>query len=197
MRTEDPAYARRLRQRESRWWKRLLDVQAPYRWNLRRLRPGFVLDVGCGTGRNLVHLDGRGVGVDHNPVCVEMARERGLEAFTSEAFASSEFARAGRFDSLLLGHVAEHMTPGEAAELLRRFLPRIRPGGMVILITPQEAGFRSDPTHVQFVDFAALDRLGRELGIDRVRAYSFPFPRLLGRVFKYNEFVWIGRTRGG
>ena len=33
--------------------RRMLPTQAPYRWNLRRLRLGRVLDVGCGVGRNL------------------------------------------------------------------------------------------------------------------------------------------------
>ena len=54
---------------ERRGWKRWVDVQAPYRWNLRGLRLGFTLDVGCGIGRNLVTFDGHGVGIDHNQSC--------------------------------------------------------------------------------------------------------------------------------
>jgi 2-polyprenyl-3-methyl-5-hydroxy-6-metoxy-1,4-benzoquinol methylase len=194
--TADTEYAQRMVEREGRWWKRLLCVQYPYRWNLRRLHPGFVLDVGCGIGRNLTHLDGRGIGVDHNPTCVDVANARGLRAFTPDGFVESEFARAGRFDSLILAHVVEHMGAQEAEELLRQYLPWIKRGGMVILITPQEAGFRSDPTHVEFVDLRALDRLGRALGIERLHGYSFPFPRTIGQVFKYNEFVWVGRIHG-
>ena len=44
--TQSEAYAARLDSLESARWKRWLNVQAPYRWNLRRLRLGFVLDVG-------------------------------------------------------------------------------------------------------------------------------------------------------
>jgi hypothetical protein len=36
-RTADESYTKRLQREEGRWWKRLVDVQAPYRWNLRRL----------------------------------------------------------------------------------------------------------------------------------------------------------------
>ena len=38
--TTDPAYARPLQNLSDTWWKRLLDVQRPYRWNLKRLNFG-------------------------------------------------------------------------------------------------------------------------------------------------------------
>ena len=71
--TDAPDYAARLQTLEQARWKQLLDVQAPYRWNIRRLELGRTLDVGCGLGRNLAHLDGRGVGVDHNPASIVVA----------------------------------------------------------------------------------------------------------------------------
>ncbi len=76
--TAGPDYTRRLSSLENTWWKRVFDVQAPYRWNLRRLKLGNVLDVGCGIGRNLMHLDPGSVGIDHNPYSIEVARQRGL-----------------------------------------------------------------------------------------------------------------------
>src|SRR5688572_3247513 len=153
MRTDDAAYTERLER--AAWWKRLLDVQRPYRWHLRWLELGFVLDVGCGVGRNLVNLGGRaaGVGVDHNPASVAAARRRGLEAFTPDELRTSPYAFPGRFDALLLAHVAEHMHEAEAAALLREYLDLVRPGGRVVVITPQEAGHASDPTHVELMDF--------------------------------------------
>lgn len=193
--TADPEYARRLGALEGAWWKRVLDVQRPYRWHLRRLRLGFILDIGCGLGRNLINAGGAGagVGIDHNPDSVAIARARGLTAFTPEDFVGSEYATAGRFDGLVLSHVAEHMRFAEASELLRRYLPFVRANGRALLVTPQEAGFASDATHVEFMDLAALRRLASSAGLEPVKAYSFPFPRPLGRVFKYNEFVLIAR----
>ena len=68
--TSSPQYAHSLQQRESATWKRWLDVQRPYRWNLRRLEPGFLLDVGYGLGRNLAHVDGQGGGCrPQRPFC--------------------------------------------------------------------------------------------------------------------------------
>ena len=80
MRTADDDYARRLVGLEGARWKRLLNVQAPYRWNLRRHRLGRTLDIGCGIGRNLSALDPGSVGVDHNELSVRTARQRRHQA---------------------------------------------------------------------------------------------------------------------
>ncbi len=195
-RTDAADYARRLARLESVWWKRLLDVQRPYRWNLRRLHPGLTLDLGCGLGRNLAHLDGHGVGVDHNEDSVAVARARGLRAFTPEEFAASPHAVTSSFDSLLCAHVVEHLPADDGQALLAAYLGFVRPGGSVILITPQERGYGTDATHVRFVDFAALDDLCARLGLGVVSRRSFPFPRAAGRVFPYNEFVVVARVPG-
>lgn len=175
-------------------WKRILDVQRPYRWNFRRLDPGFVLDVGCGTGRGLAHIDGNGVGIDHNETSVRFCRSRGFEAFTPDEFPRSEFAVAGRFDTMLLGHVIEHLDESSGVELIARYLPYVRSGGRVVMITPQESGYRTDATHVRFVDRAALADLAGRLGLIVERSTSFPFSAVVGRVFRYNEFVVVARV---
>ena len=170
-------------------------MQRPYRWNLRRLDPGYTLDLGCGIGRNLQHLEGNGIGIDHNAHLVATARERGLRAYTPDEFAASGDARPDSFDSLLCSHVLEHMSREAAIDLVRSYLPFVKPGGNVILITPQERGFRSDPTHSTFLDFDAIDDMIGRLDLDKVSARSFPLPRAAGRVFTYNEFVVVARTR--
>jgi len=191
--TSSPQYAHSLQQRESATWKRWLDVQRPYRWNLRRLEPGFLLDVGCGLGRNLTHVDGRGVGVDHNAHSVGIARQRGLRAYLPDEFAESEWNRPGRFDSLLLAHVAEHLPKSEAQDLLERYLPNVKPGGKVIVIVPQQAGFRADDSHVRRVGAAELSELAEALGLRIARIYSYPFPEWVGRLFVHNETVMVCR----
>lgn len=191
--TDRSDYSARLLGLEQVWWKRLLDVQAPYRWNVRRLRLGRTLDVGCGLGRNLAHLGGAGVGVDHNAESVAVARSRGLAAYTVEEFVGGPHARPGAFDSLLLAHVVEHMTEADARALLADYLPYVRDGGKVVLITPQERGYATDATHVRFCGFTETAALCEAAGLRVVRQYSFPFPRAAGRVFPYNEFVTLAR----
>jgi SAM-dependent methyltransferase len=193
--TKDVEYTRRLLRAQRARWKKLLDVQAPYRWNLRRLRPGSTLEVGCGVGRNLSHLRGDGVGIDHNPHSVEACRLAGFVAFTPDEFSRSQHCSSGRFDSLLLSHVAEHMKFTDFVELLRTHIDLLKPDGRILVMTPQEAGFRSDPTHVEFFDFAKIRAAVEQVGFSPVREYSFPFPRAAGHVFRYNEFVSISRRR--
>lgn len=191
--TRTEKYANRLEQLAGVWWKRILPVQAPYRWHIRRLRLGHTLDVGCGAGRNLKHLRGRGVGVDHNARLVKTARARGLEAYTPQEFRSSPRANPGSYDSLLFAHVLEHMTRAEAKVLIGEYLPYLRPGGQVVVFTPQERGFAADSTHIEFLDFERVKPLCRDAGLEPERSYSFPLPRWAGRLFPYNEFVVIAR----
>ena len=186
--TEGPDYADRLKAREGAWWKRALDVQAPYRWNLRRQGLGRTLDVGCGIGRNLKTLPPGSVGVDHNVTSVDEARRQGLTAMTGDEFHASDQARPESFDGVLLAHVIEHMDAESGAALLEEYLPFLRSGGKVFFVCPQERGYASDPTHVRFVTGEDLEAMARAAGLVPAGWFSFPFPRFTGRAFLYNEF---------
>jgi SAM-dependent methyltransferase len=190
----NPEYTRRLVELQQVWWKRILPVQAPYRWNLRRLKLGTTLDLGCGIGRNLEGLHDA-VGLDYDADSVAFARSRGLEAYLPEEFAASARNRPGAFDSLLLSHVAEHLTPDELEAFVRHYVRCLRPGGKLVVICPQERGYASDATHREFVDFDAMRKLATRLDFDVRRLYSFPFPRSFGRLFVYNEFVMVASCR--
>lgn len=193
--TAGEEYTERLHRKGAARWKQALDVQRPYRWNLRRLDPGFTLDLGCGLGRNLAHLGGHGVGVDHNPTSVAACRAAGLEAYLPEEFAATPHAESsGRFDSLLAAHLLEHLRMDDAIALVRDHLRFVRPGGKVIMITPQRQGYASDTTHVTYVDFAGLQAIASGLDLRVERRFSFPFPwPIVGNVFTYNEFVMVAR----
>jgi SAM-dependent methyltransferase len=192
--TQDAAYTERLLAsvRRGSGIRRL--AQMPYRRHIRAMGLGRVLDVGCGVGRNLVFLDGNGVGVDHNQASVAVARSRGLTAYTGDEFVRSADAVPGGFDSLLVAHVLEHMTEPEARALLVEHLPYVRPGGTVVAICPQPRGQASDPTHVTPFPAPALRGLLESAGVRDVHVHSFPFPFWMGRVFTHNETVARGRV---
>ncbi|WP_353650877.1 class I SAM-dependent methyltransferase [Nakamurella sp. A5-74] len=193
--TSGENYADRLNRLQNKRWKKVLDVQRPYRWNIRRMGLGRVLDVGCGNGRNLEHLPAGAVGVDHNPHLIAAARERGCRAYTTEEFfADPELSAPASFDAILAAHLIEHLTTSQAREVMQQYLPLVRPGGRVVFITPQERGYASDPTHLVFTDQRALTELDRDLGLNPLRQYSFPFPRWTGKLFIYNEFNHIAQV---
>jgi SAM-dependent methyltransferase len=170
-------------------------VQRPYRWNVRRLNLGRVLDIGCGIGRNLAHLDGNAVGVDHNAASIATATSRGLVAFTAEQFHDTRYARPDGFDSLLMAHLAEHVSRDVLLGIVGEYLPYLRPHGRLVFICPQERGWTTDPTHIRFVDFDELEVTAELLDADVQREFSFPFPRVAGKLFPYNEFVVVARRR--
>ncbi len=191
--TDKENYTQSLITRQSKWWKKLLNVQYPYKKNIQSINPGFVLDIGCGVGRNLLHLNGHGIGIDHNPTSVEICTAQGLKAYTNIDFEQSPYNLPQTFDAILLAHVAEHMTQKDTVALLAQYQHLLKPNGKIIVITPQEAGFRSDDTHVEFMDFDKVKNVFNLLRCRTVKQYSFPFPRFAGRFFKYNEFVSIAQ----
>lgn len=193
---EGIGYTARLEARSGAMWKRLIGAQIPYRNHIRRIADGNVLDIGCGIGRNLEHLGGRGVGVDLNPHSVEAARRRGLEAYLADEFDSSSRATPAGYRTLLFAHVVEHMDIDEAKDLVNHYLSYLEPGGRVIVIVPQQAGFESDETHVSPIGPSELSDIANanELIVERV--YSFPFPAWVGRFFTHNETVALMRKTG-
>jgi len=148
--------------------------------------------VGCGVGRNLSTLGPGSLGVDHNVAAVSEARRQGFDAVTVDEFLAAP-PEPGSFDSLLFAHIIEHMTADEAEALIRGFLPYLRPGGSVFMICPQERGYASDSTHVEFADGQDLVRLARSVGLQPGKPRSFPLPRSAGRYFIYNETTLLAR----
>jgi len=57
-------------------------------------------------------------------------------------------------------------------------------------------GYRSDASHIRFVDFEASTALCQALEARVDRQFSFPFPRLVGHLFIYNEFVTVAHLPG-
>ncbi|NBW83483.1 class I SAM-dependent methyltransferase [bacterium] len=195
--TAQESYTQRLVTIEQAWWRKILDPQIPYRWFLKRQKPGFMLEVGCGIGRNLLNNCGRGVGLDHNPMSVSLACSRGLTAFTPGEFAESKFNQDSSYDSLLLAHVIEHMTLDQAQALVQQYLRYLKQDGKLILICPQKAGFRSDATLVEYFDLPKMQGLVEQLGMTVRNTSSFPFPSIAGDFFTYNEWVMVAGFSNG
>ncbi len=93
---------------------------------------GPVLDIGCGVGRHVVALRGRGVravGVELSPVAAAIARERGAEVIQASVF---EHPTTSEWRTILLldGNIG---IGGDATRLLRRAASLLRPRGAVLV----------------------------------------------------------------
>ena len=190
----DDAYAQRLTSLQQAKWKQVLDVQRPYRANLQKVCEGEVLEIGCGIGRNLRNLQGRITGVDPDTASIAVAKAAGLNAMTIDEFEEMQRTTPRTYGTLLFSHVLEHVTDEENDALFAQYLPYLAPRGRIVIECPQEVGYRSDATHIAWMDFPAIARRLERNGITVEREYSYPFPRVVGKVFIYNQFVTLGRA---
>jgi SAM-dependent methyltransferase len=102
--------------------------------------PGRALDLGCGTGTNVVYLARHGwdvVGVDFSPRAIALARTRTREASVSARFVSADVTRlpdlGAPFD-LALDMGCLHSVPAaRRADYARGLLTRLAPGGTYLL----------------------------------------------------------------
>lgn len=111
-------------------------------WIATVLRPegGRLLDVGCGNGIFLDLFLGRSgwelLGVDPSPDAVARCGERGIRAVQSEI---EGFDDAEGFDVITVWEVLEHVF--DPLGVLRRCQGLLRPGGSLVLTTPNVSGF--------------------------------------------------------
>ena len=129
----------------------LYEVEESHWWytGRRRIIAGFVkeicaridgrcpriLDVGCGTGANLVMLSkfGDAEGVDISPDALAFCRERGLNQVHLGAADKLPF-EAGAFDLVTALDVVEHIDDDVAG--LREMRRVLRPGGHILIFVP-------------------------------------------------------------
>lgn len=135
---------------------------------------GDLLDVGCGSGELVAFASQRGLhamGVDRDEGNVARAVERGLDVVAGDVL-DAPIDAARQFDMITMEHLIEHFSPPEAACLLAEYVRRLRPGGQLILVTPNPADwtvlseiFWLDPTHVRPYPARLLRMMLNDLGM--------------------------------
>lgn len=121
--------------------------------------PGPVLDIGAGRGEWLELLGEGGIparGVDINAAFVESCRGRGLDVVHVDAFDHLRSIPESSVGAVTLFRVVEHLPFDTLTELLALALTALRPGGVLILETPNPSNlkvgsmsFWNDPTHIR------------------------------------------------
>jgi SAM-dependent methyltransferase len=158
-----------------------------------------VLDVGCGTGQNAMHLHARGMIID------------GVTLSTVEADAASAYCRhvhvwdleqglpslgSDTYDVVICSHVLEHICfPSKVLRDIRKVL---QPEGQLIVAIPNLLFYKNrltllrgkfeyqpsgimDDTHFRWYTYASTQRLLERHGFQRLAAFaegSFPIPFL-------------------
>jgi 2-polyprenyl-3-methyl-5-hydroxy-6-metoxy-1,4-benzoquinol methylase len=141
-------------------------------------RRGRLLDVGCGAGLFLKHMQQLGwevSGVEPDPNAAGIARRNlGHDRVVTGDLGQVELA-AESFDAITLSHVIEHVPdPAETLAICRRLL---EPSGRLVLTTPnsESLGARhfgrtwvhwDPPRHLQVFNARTLSQLTREAGFE-------------------------------
>ena len=102
--------------------------------------PPSLLDVGCGGGellRAAVARGWRAAGAEPMPEAAELARSRAPAADIRTGLSSQVGFEDGSFDVVCAFHVLEHMP--DARAFLRELARYARPGGLVVVETPNYA----------------------------------------------------------
>lgn len=96
----------------------------------------FVLDAGCGTGNNLVHLArrGRAVGIDLSPEALRFCRSRGVTVVQGSVLSLP--VRDGVFDCATSFDVLYHRWVTDDRSAVRELVRVLRPGGLLLVRVP-------------------------------------------------------------
>lgn len=136
-----------------------------------------VVDLGCGRGEWLELMRDSGIaaiGIDHNAVFLQRCRELGLNAIEGDALLYLRGLPAGSLSLVTGFHIVEHVPFKELVLMVDEIRRVLRPGGIVILETPNpenfivgSCAFYTDPTHRNPIPSSTLQFLLQMRGFTR------------------------------
>jgi 2-polyprenyl-3-methyl-5-hydroxy-6-metoxy-1,4-benzoquinol methylase len=155
--------------------------------------PGRALDVGCSSGYLAARLAARGatvVGLELDPAAAAEARSVCEEVLVGDVETLELPFEPGSFDLVLCADVIEHLRRPE--RFLARVRPLLRPGGRLVLSTPNVANWALrlsllggrwrysdrgllDRTHVQLFTRRTLIEMLEQSGY-RIETFDFTVP---------------------
>jgi SAM-dependent methyltransferase len=142
------------------------DHVARYAWVARKAVSALVLDLGCGIGYGaplLRRSRTRVVSLDRSHVALRFGHERyGLTPVEADAH-SLPFAE-GAFDEVACFETIEHVV--DPSEMLREVSRVLRPGGVLLLSTPNaRLSEEENPHHLREFELEELLKLVRAVGL--------------------------------
>ena len=144
---------------------------------------GRVLDIGCGAGRHLLHLQKRGysvLGIDISPLALDVCRKRGLRKLKLMPIERIDF-KPNSFDTVLMmgNNFGLFGNLEKAKRLLKRF-HRITSKDALIIASTRDPYKTDNPAHLQY--HKMNKRKGRMSGQVKIRGR---YQKYKGRWFDY------------
>lgn len=146
-----------------------------------------LIDVGAGRGEFVGLLSRHSIdarGIDLNADAVEEARRLGRPVEYGDAVAYLRSLDSESIGAVTAFHIVEHLDPATTLELLDETLRVLRPGGVLVIETPNPtnvtvgaAAFYQDPTHLRPIVPAYLEFVLRDRGFsDVTMRFLHPLP---------------------
>jgi SAM-dependent methyltransferase len=154
---------------------------------------GRILDVGCNIG-NFVKIAGergwKATGIDVNTEAIRYGRER----FDLDLLTAEEFKQRGQgdFDVIHSSDTIEHFN--NPAESLEYFASKCKPGGLIVLSTPNYDSFvcrllQLKPSeHLFLFNYRSMRVLVERLGLEYIETLYFDRYRNVSAMFESNTF---------
>ncbi|AFJ03436.1 methylase involved in ubiquinone/menaquinone biosynthesis [Methylophaga frappieri] len=168
--------------------KQRLQVYLPYLETYANRSPAAVgLDLGCGRGEWLSLLRELGIeprGCDQDADMLAGLTEQGYDVTCRDLFAHLAETTDASIDILSAFHVVEHLTTAQLTDLLQQSQRVLKPGGMLILETPNpdniQVGthyFYLDPTHLTPIPSARLQFMVAFYGLKQTHTLGLQEPQ--------------------
>jgi 2-polyprenyl-3-methyl-5-hydroxy-6-metoxy-1,4-benzoquinol methylase len=154
---------------------------------------GKILDFGCAAGFFLEEAQQHGWNISGVELSQEMARSA-EQLLRIPIYTSLETAPAGNFDAITLWEVIEHLP--DPIGVLRQLIERLRPGGVLMLSTPNNGHWQAirakeqwisyrPPSHLQYFARSTLTEVLRRAGLTQIIVNGIaplpPLPAWLSR----------------
>ena len=174
------------------------------------VRPGRALDLGCGFGRNAVHLARRGFdveAVDYSEAAIAWGREAAQQAGVGIAFVRSDVFELqpaeAAYDLVYDGGCFHHIAPHRRAQYVDLVVRALRPGGtfgMTCFRPEGGSGFSDDEVYrrgtlgggLGYTDAQLRAIWSAGLVIEELRPMRKPAP---GSGLFGEPFLWVLRAR--
>ncbi|MCX6908176.1 MAG: methyltransferase domain-containing protein [Verrucomicrobia bacterium] len=166
-------------------------------WLAAKPKPLRILNAGCGSGELSFLLAEAGhdvLGVDASPAYIELAKrteaQRAVPRCAFEVCSIEDLRVSRPYDCVIAADVIEHIQ--DDVKAIEKLVACVRPGGLLMLTVPAGPwlfGFHDESLgHFRRYSIRSLrGKIGRAVGIDRVRYFGFtmiPVCLLYGKLLR-------------
>ena len=149
-----------------------------------------VLDLGCGTGRHVIHMAAKGLrvsGSDNAPTALKLTRQWLKEAGLTADLVLSDMRQPmpfkdNSFDALLSAQVIHHALLATVLDTAREIERVVRRDGLILVSVPTRKAISEDaPEHEEIEPNTFVPKSGTEAGLPHHLFSPDEFPRIFPR----------------